>query len=905
MIYFISESYSLCLWEMWLVKQIKTLSAISIAFLLILTSCHLFKKKTKIADVVRVSASNEAAEIVYHASKTRKNDLLHTRLEVAFDWSKHELTGKATLSLQPYFYPVKQIDLDAKGFVIKELSLIDSLGVKKKLTYRYDDKVLHIQLDKEYKRTQTCKLYIEYVAQPDKLLDRKIIDKEDQKGLFFINADGSNANKPKEMWSQGEPESASCWFPTIDATNEKMTQEIFITVDEKMVSLSNGLLQFSTLNGDGTRTDCWKQELQHAPYLAMIAVGDFHVEKDQSGDLPMAYYVEQKDAADAKAVFGNTPEMIQFFSKTLGVPYPWTKYSQMIVRDFVAGAMENTTAVLHAEYVMRSKKELLDYDHEDHISHELFHHWFGDLVTCESWANLPLNESFANYSEYLWIDHKYGRDAADYHYVKDLEGYIQESRDKKECLIRYDYSSIDDMFDAHSYNKGGCVLHMLRHEIGDEAFFAALKDYLESNKFQSAEIHNLRMSFEKITGEDLNWFFNQWFLSKGHPVLDIAYTFDALSDSISVTIQQLQNKDDVPLFRMPIDIDIYTGAKPKRHKVWLENSTQIFKLPCDGKPEWVSIDADKILLCEKIEHKSPEEWAFQYSKGKNFIDRYDAFAYLLEEKNSTAQKNDAIVLALNDPFWANRQIALSELNMNDTLKGELMDVLFKMAAKDPKSLVRSAAIKQIRANYTLEEAEPLLKKTFNDSSNLVVASTIRAYYLLKKEEALPLFKAKEFPVEEFITATLSDIYSQQKDDSYYAYFTKIIPQFEGDAQAELVTLFADYLCKQNEEIFFAGLDSLSNIATSDEDKAVRRAAVFGMNQLKTRYNKRIKDLERDLLDNKNITKKSYDAQQMQDKLDRLKKEIVKIDAKVAAAIAKEKDKELLDEYETSGLLKTN
>ncbi|MFM7021438.1 MAG: M1 family metallopeptidase [Flavobacteriales bacterium] len=880
---------------------------ILLVLLLGLASCELFRKQKMEEPVIKLQ--EKEIPKVYHASKTRKNDLLHTKLEVSLDWSKRELCGKATLSIKPYFYPVKQLELDAKGMIIREIALIDSTGAKKKLTYRYDDKVLNIQLDKEYKRNQEYKIYIDYIAQPEKLLEKKVIEKEDHKGLFFINPDGSNKIKQKEMWSQGEPESNSCWFPTIEATNEKTTQEILFTVDEKMVTLSNGLLISSKSNGDGTRTDHWKHDLPHAPYLVMIAAGDFYVQKDQSGTLPMAYYVEHKDSADALATFGNTPEMIQFFSKKLGVPYPWPKYSQMIVRDFVAGAMENTSAVLHAEYVMRSKRELLDFDHEDHISHELFHHWFGDLVTCESWANLPLNESFANYSEYLWIDYKYGREAADYHYVKDLEGYLMEAQDKQEDLIRYYYSSIDDMFDAHSYNKGGCILHMLRHYVGDDAFFAALKDYLESNKYQSAEIHNLRMSFEKVTGEDLNWFFNQWFLDKGHPVLDISYTYNAASDSLTVNIEQQQDTS-APVFRIPIDIDVYTGAKPKRHTIWLTDRKQSFSFASDGKPEWVSVDADKVLTAQKIEHKSSEEWAFQYAKGKNFIDRYDALAYILQEKTTPAElKKTVVVQALKDPFWANRYYALSELDLKDTvLKGEVMDLVFKMATKDPKSLVRSLAVKQIRANYTLEEADVVLKKSLNDSSYLVVASTMKAYYLMKdkdhKEEALAIIRKQNFPTDEYITTmTIGDIYAEQMDEQYYNFYVQHIPYFENDEQAELVNLFASYLELQNEKTFFAGLDSLYNIATTDEDKVVRKAAVLGMDKLKIRYDKRIKDLERDLADNKQIAKSSVDAKQMQAKLDRLKQEIIKIEAKVAKAVAAEKDKELLEEYKSMGILK--
>jgi aminopeptidase N len=193
----------------------------------------------------------------------------------------------------------------------------------------------------------------------------------------------------------------------------------------------------------------------------------------------------------------------------------------VVVRDFVSGAMENTSASTFMEAVQSTQRELIDKSWDDIIAHELFHQWFGDLVTIESWANLPLNESFANYAQYLWDEYKYGKDEADYQAFREKQQYLYESTRKQEPMIRFEYKKPDDMFDSHSYAKGGRILHMLRRLVGDEAFFESLKEYLHQNAFQNTEIHHLRLAFEKVTGKDLNWFFNQWFLLPGHPELVI------------------------------------------------------------------------------------------------------------------------------------------------------------------------------------------------------------------------------------------------------------------------------------------------------------------------------------------------------------------------------------------------
>ncbi|MGL4598961.1 MAG: M1 family aminopeptidase, partial [Bacteroidia bacterium] len=280
----------------------------------------------------------------YMPAARRESDLLHTRLDLVPNYTERRIYGQATISARPYFAAMNTLTLDARGMEFKEVALLSKDG-KKALTYKYADDVLVIQLDRTYTRAEAYTVFIDYVAKPNEL---KNVGGSDailsDKGMYFINPDGTVPNKPVQLWSQGETQASSVWFPTIDRTNERMTEEIYIRVPDKFKTLSNGLLTDYTLHGDGTRTDHWQMNLPHAPYLVMLAVGNFSVIKDSWRGIEVSYYVEPEFAPYAKAIFGKTPRMMEFFSKRLGVDYPWAKYAQICVRDFVSGAMENTSA---------------------------------------------------------------------------------------------------------------------------------------------------------------------------------------------------------------------------------------------------------------------------------------------------------------------------------------------------------------------------------------------------------------------------------------------------------------------------------------------------------------------------------------------------------------------------------
>src|SRR4030095_13725804 len=309
--------------------------------------------------------------------------------------------------------PSDSLRLDAKGMDIHKIAMVKS-GKEIPLKYDYDSWQLNIHLDKTYKGGEQYTVLIDYTSKPNEVKVRGSAAITDAKGLYFINPDCKEKDKTNEIWNTGATEANSVWLPTIDKPNQKMTDEIAMTVPAKYVTLSNGKLVAQKKNTDGTRTDTWKMELPHAPYLFFMGVGDYSIVKDSYKGKEVNYYVEKEYAPVAKKIFGHTPEMMGFYSKVLGVEYPWVKYSQIVGRDYVSGAMENTTATLHQASAQQDSRELIDGNGwESTIAHELFHQWFGDLVTCESWSNLTLNESFANYSETLWDEYKYGKDAGD------------------------------------------------------------------------------------------------------------------------------------------------------------------------------------------------------------------------------------------------------------------------------------------------------------------------------------------------------------------------------------------------------------------------------------------------------------------------------------------------------------
>lgn len=520
--------------------------------------------------VIACSGHAQGQTPVFRATAEKIHDLIHTKLDARFDYNKSHLLGKVWITLKPHFYATDSLKLDAKGMDFHAVQLVSATNIP--LKYSYDGWVIRIKLDRQYTRHENFTVYIEYTAKPNELKVQGSAAINDAKGLYFINPKGTEKGKPTQIWTQGETESTSAWCPTIDKPNQKTTNEIIMTVPDKYVTLSNGVLVSEKKNADGTRTDHWKMDLPHAPYLFFMGVGDYAVIKDTYNGIEVSYYVEKEYASVARKIFGDTPAMIEYFEKVTGVKYPWAKYAQMTARDYVSGAMENTTATLHDESSQQDARELVDQNiWEGTIAHELFHQWFGNYVTTESWSNLTVNESFADYSEYLWLEHKYGVDEAEAENFVQMQAYLGSPDDHGKDLVRFYYDDKEDVYDLVSYQKGGRILHMLRQFLGDSAFFKGINKYLVTNKFGTGEAHQLRLAMEEVSGRDLNWFFNQWYFNYGHPVVDISYAYNDQAKTVAVTIQQLQGEDN--LFVLPLDIDVYNRAQKVRYSIWLNQAS--------------------------------------------------------------------------------------------------------------------------------------------------------------------------------------------------------------------------------------------------------------------------------------------------------------------------------------------
>jgi len=732
----------------------------------------------------RGNNTDTAWKKIYRASATKINDLVHTKLDVKFDYDKSYLYGKEWVTLKPHFYPTDSLSLDAKGMDIKEISIMKGVS-KSPLKYTYDGMMLNIHLDRTYKEGEKYTVYIDYTSKPNEVKAQGSAAISDAKGLYFINPKGEDKTKPAQIWTQGETEANSVWFPTIDKPNQKTTEEIYMTVPAKYVTLSNGLLVSQKKNADGTRTDYWKMDLPHAPYLFFMGVGEYSIIKDHlKNGKEVAYYVEKEYATVARKIFGLTPAMIECFEKLTGVPFPWAKYDQIVGRDYVSGAMENTTATLHQESAYQNARQLVDGNRwEDVISHELFHQWFGDYVTTESWSNITLNESFADYGETLWLQCHYGNDYGDEHIEGNRRSYISGGQgNAQKDLVRFYYHDKEDVFDGVSYPKGGAILHMLRNYVSDDAFFKSLNKYLTDNKFKSAEAHNLRLAFEEVTGKDLNWFFNQWYFSNGHPKLNINYNYG--NGTTQVIVEQKTDKT----WKLPVAIDIYNGANKTRYQVWVQNKIDTFTFNTPTKPDLVNFDGDKTLLVDKTDNKTADNFIHQWKYAPLYMDRYEALNYFSKNKMKELAEG------LNDKYRGLKEFTLDKLADNTSLvTGDVLTKVEKLANGGSDKKVTAAAL-DILVKMKDKKYVPLFVKMVNDSSYTVAGAAFEGLNDLDPDDAFKAAKGLASDAKGKLGQLITGVIMAKATE---ADFDFIYNQYKNaplnEAKLQLSATFASYL----------------------------------------------------------------------------------------------------------------
>jgi aminopeptidase N len=531
-----------------------------------------------------------------HARPQRTYDVLHYVIATRFDVPGKTVVGDERVSLKPLAPGFKSFELDASNMKIEAVTLPDT-GAALQWTQPPDK--LAITLDRAYDPSETVTVRILYRATP-------------ARGLYFIQqgqGGGTGWTKPAQIWTQGEPEDNHHWFPCYDFPDDKATSEQYITTGPNEIAISNGTLLETTTNADGTRTFHWKMEQPHASYLTSLVVGDYAKLDDAYKNIPLEYYTYRGTEETARRAFLKTPEMMRLFGQKLDYEYPYVRYAQTIVASFIFGGMENITATTHADseilYSVNSKEAQLAS--ENLISHELAHSWFGNLVTCKDWSELWLNEGFATFMEAVFREHEAGRDA----YLEEMRSnsslyFIEDLLRYRRPLVYNLYGSALDIFDATVYKKGAWVVHMLRETVGDEMFWKALHRYLEEYKYKPVGTSDLLRVFEETTGQQLDWFFDQWVYKAGFPELRVRSSFQAQTGHLTLEVTQTQSAEAMtPLvFRLPVEIELATHKGERTERIEITQRSQRFTFKLDGKPLMIRFDKGARIL-KKVDFQQP------------------------------------------------------------------------------------------------------------------------------------------------------------------------------------------------------------------------------------------------------------------------------------------------------------
>ena len=567
-------------------------------------------------------------------------DIQHLALTLDVDPEHRRVAGTATLRVAVIAAATRVIELDAVELTIDTVTIAGAPA-----RFRHDGKKLRVELAGPAATGAELEIAIAYRGAP-------------RRGLYFIAPDDGYPDKPVQVWSQGQDEDSRYWFPCFDAPNAKATSEVTVTVPAGLFAVSNGALISDRTVGD-RRTLHWRLDVPHSCYLITLAIGDFATIETAWRDVPVVYYVERGREAAAARTLARTPEMLELFSRLFGVAYPYPRYAQVFVADFIFGGMENTSATTLTDTVLLDERAALDYDVDALVAHELAHQWFGDLVTCRDWGEGWLNEGFATYSEYLWREHREGRDAADLELDEWAEMYFGEDSGRyRRTIATKHYEEPIDIFDHHLYEKGGRVLHMLRHVVGDDAFRRALAHYLGKHRHGVVESRDLARAVEESTGKNLDWFFSQWVIDgAGHPELSVEIRWDAGERLATVTVEQTQKSDaTTPVFRIPARVRFRVAGHDRDVALDIVDARHVFHIRLDAEPDQAIFDPGRVVLAQVKISKGEPLWLAELTGATLAIDRSAAAQALGKQGGPAAERalGDALE---RDRFWAVRGAA--------------------------------------------------------------------------------------------------------------------------------------------------------------------------------------------------------------------------------------------------------
>ena len=626
-----------------------------------------------------------------HYNPDRPGQVEHISLDLTLDIPNQSFVGSCTIRLNPVSSGIKSFTLDAVNLDIQAVQ-IDDIGHK----FNYDGELLHIPIEIDVVAGKALNIVIEYgVDQP-------------QRGLYFIQPDEHYPHKPTQVWTQGEDEDSRFWFPCFDYPGQLATSAIRVQVPKDFMAISNGELVEQTEYGED-RVYQWFQKEIHPTYLMTLAVGRFSEIADSWNGKPVTYYVEKGREEQAKLSMGKTPKMIEFFSEKFGYPYPFPKYAQVCVDDFIFGGMENTSTTLLTDRCLIDERASLDnYNTESLVAHELAHQWFGDLVVIKHWSHAWIKEGMASYCEVLWTEFEYDKDEAAYYLLGEAQSYLEEDESRyRRPIVTNIYREAIELYDRHLYEKGACVYHMIRTELGDELFDKFVHTFVRDNAHKTVETIDLLLAIDKSSGRNLAFLFDQYVYRGGHPDYKVAYNWDGDSNLAKLTVTQTQAKDgihtlDNDLFDLKIPIGfgyIKDGvADLKVTKVRVYEKEQVLYFPLETKPDFISFDVgNNYLKTVTLEYPFPELKA-QLKSDPDPISRIYASEAIAKKGNLEAVKALAECLATED-FWAVRLEAAQQLA---TIKLDQAVAALVAEIGDEDPFVRRAIVEELASIKTPE-----------------------------------------------------------------------------------------------------------------------------------------------------------------------------------------------------------
>lgn len=664
--------------------------------------------------------------------RSRDYNVLHYRITLRFDEEQKTFWGENTVTLTTLADDFSTCMLDAE--LLKVTSVFDEQA--QPMQFTQTDSSVSVTLGRAYQYGDTITFTIAYFsANPEPDPKKYGMSPDYDLGLDFKDATSDN---PRLLNTLSFPEGARHWFPCNDQPNDKATNELIVTVRREYSAISNGrLLSVKEDKGRGTKTFHWSQELPHSTYLFVLAAGPYVMLKDSLGALPINYWVYPSAVKDAMRSFHRTPEIIAFFNREYGYDYPWVKYDQITIPG-IGGGAESTSATVLGQSTIHDERAEQDFPSHWLVAHEAAHQWWGDLVTMRTWSHTWINESFATYGEYLYSKHLYGEEEGALNLEEKKNAYLREARERYMRPIVFDrYIFPNENFDSHTYPKGAVVLNLLRRTMGDKPFQRALSHFLHQHAFQAVDTYQLMTAIKEATGQNMDWFFEQWIFKAGHPVFEVSYDWDESAKKLRLQILQTQQTSEwIPIFKTPVTIGLVTEAGKTSQQFWLDEKEERFELDCDTRPLLVRFDEGNVLLKELTFKKSAEELLYQLTHDdgigrmwaanelKSFVDRKEVAAALQQTANA-------------DSFWAVRRSAIETLG---SMQREADLAFFKTKCCDAKSRVRVAALKALGDFKQRDLLEFLQERFARDDSYLAQAEAVRAIGKCGDKSVLPFLQ---------------------------------------------------------------------------------------------------------------------------------------------------------------------